>query len=109
MTHNLPQLVQFIGAVVGGLGVCVALYLQFARRNESPPLVVVGFFVYGASLLLATLPAYGLGRLPSSVASTAAVLAFSSLEIVAVFVVFRHYDISIPAADAIMKSLGPRL
>lgn len=43
---------ELFGTVVGTLGVCIALYLQFVHPHRVRPHYVAGFFTFGAVLTL---------------------------------------------------------
>lgn len=50
MAHAAP--LSALGAVGGGLGVAIAVYLQFVTERRVPPRYVLGYFLFGAILLL---------------------------------------------------------
>lgn len=71
MSAELPTFVDILGALVGGIGVSLAIYFQLIARRSCPSRYVLAFFVFGSTILLLSGEAF---YLRDAVASALAVL-----------------------------------
>lgn len=51
MSHGLT-VINFVGAMVGVLGVIIAIYLQLITREYCPPKYVILFLIFGVSMIM---------------------------------------------------------
>lgn len=81
-----------LGALVGVVGVSIAVWLQLIARRRCPWYWVAGFFAFGSFMLLLNSGVFGLAALTTTALASFALLAALVAELAGAFYVYRHYS-----------------
>lgn len=86
------EFVTLLGALVGVVGVSIAIWLQLIARRRCPWYWVAGFFTFGSFMLLLNSGVFGLGSPTTTALAAFTLVAALAAELAGAAYVYRHYS-----------------
>lgn len=107
MVHETGLLVDFIGSMVGWLGVSIAVYLQLISNKDCPPKYVVIFGLFGISMIFIHSSIYFQDTTTYVTLQITAYLILAILEIVGGYRIYKNLDVK-SSRDWLEEVISPR-
>lgn len=89
---NTHIIVSFLGALVGVLGISIAIWLQMIARRRTPAKYTLAFFAFGSLFLALNTRVFQVPERPASTIAGVALLLTLVVEVYAAAWVYGHYS-----------------
>jgi bacteriorhodopsin len=105
MTPDVTALTETLGALVGVVGISIAVWLQLVSRKRTPARYVFAFFAFGAVFLLTNAGALNAPARPASLFGLLGVLVALVFECGAAVFVWRRYSVEGDSPAEVVRDL----
>jgi hypothetical protein len=105
MNHTVTALTETLGALVGVVGISIAIWLQLISRKRTPPRYVAMFFVFGSVFLLMNTGALDAPARPANLLGLLGVLLALIFECGAAVHVWRRYSVEGDSPVEVVRDL----
>lgn len=94
-----PHWIELIGALIGTLGITIAIYLQLITRKDCPPRYVILFLVFGIAMIMMHSGPLVATREEMTFLQITAYMILAILEIGTAYYVWKRLDLDHPLKE----------